>query len=216
MRVALIALLAGCASSGAGAPRGETPPPSATRLPDDAIVETMLERLGRAARCPESRRVWCIAANGWAEGAAAPLPAATRVLVGISVGLERDRGEQDLLAVDVSLSALALRVDGERRFGLITDIPPENPAEQRLVRDAVTSVGRVLKGDAERVELAPSLSRYAAGLGAQASYPLERTAGEWRMTGKSNARLRKIGGVWVAVEVPRAGPEGIFVSLYPE
>jgi hypothetical protein len=219
MRVALVSLavlVSGCGSSGRSSRPPGPPPASLPRMSDDAIIETMLARLGAAARCPGSRRVWCIPSGGWAQGDAAELPAEDRALVGVTIGLERERDDADLLATEVALSVLALRTSGSGRVALITDVPPENPSEKRVVRAAISSIGKVVKGEAERVELAPSLARHIETYVAQASYPLSRQGDAWTMVGKSNARLRKVGRVWVAIEVPRAGPEGIFVSLYPE
>jgi hypothetical protein len=208
--------VAACGGSSSGGTPASQPTARPPRMSDDALIESMLARVGAAAGCPASKRVWCIAAEGWGHGAAPELPAGEQVLIGVSVALEREREDDELLATEVSLSALALRGPGDGRRGLITDIPPENPAETRVVRAAVSSVGRVLKGQDDRVELAPSLRRFADGLAAQASYPLSRAGGAWVMTGKSNARIRKVGSVWVALEVPRDGPEGVFLSLYPE
>jgi hypothetical protein len=211
----------GC-GSGASSNRSAAPPepatPPAPRIEDDAIIDAMLARLGTVASCPGSRRVWCVAASGWSRGEPATLPAGSVALVGVTVGLQRDKPDDELLAVDVALSALVFRPEGEKTVGLITDIPPSNPGEQRLMRNAMSSIARVVRGEDERVKLAPSLVRHLDSLPAQASYPLSRgpDGADWRMTGKSNARIRKVGRSWVAIEVPRAGPEGIFVSVYPE
>jgi hypothetical protein len=213
--------LGGALACGSGA--RSSPPPAAApeaalapRMSDDAIIETMLGRLGAAAGCPASRRVWCVAADGWTGGGAAELPPGSVALVGVTVGLQRERADDELLATEASLSALVLRHDGASALGLITDIPPSNPGEQRLMRAAMTSIAKVVRGEDERVKLAPSLVRHLDALPPQASYPLRRGDDDWRMTGKSNARLRKVGGAWVTIEVPRAGPEGIFVGIYPE
>jgi hypothetical protein len=159
-----------------------------------------------------------VAASGWSRGQAAELPAGSVALVGVTVGLQRDKPDDELLAVDVALSALVFRPEGEQTLGLITDIPPSNPGEQRLMRNAMTSIARVVRGDDDRVKLAPSLAKHLDTLPAQASYALARgpAGDDWRMTGKSPARIRKVGRSWVAIEVPRAGPEGIFVSVYPQ
>lgn len=182
------------------------------RLPPDELVTTMLGRLGRAAGCPASKRAWCIAAGGWGGGTAPDLPAGERVYPGVSIGLERAKPDGELLEAEVSLAALALR-DGK---GLITDVPPQNAAEKKVVGEAIASVGKVLRGEAQHPALAPSLGRYLATLPATASYPLAREGGSWRMRGKADARLRKIGPVWVAIELPGEGPEGLFVSLFVE
>lgn len=214
LAVALAA--AACGSGSSSRPPARAAAALEPRVPDDAIIDTMLKRLASAARCPASHRVWCIPALGWAQGEAPGLPASERALVGITVALERDREDADLLATEVALSVLALRPQGGERLGLITDIPPENPAEQRIVRAAITSIGKVLKGETDRVALAPSLVTHVETYLAQASYPLTQAGGAWTMTGKSPARIRKVGHAWVAIEVPQSGPQGIFVSIYPE
>jgi hypothetical protein len=207
----LLSLLLVTACGGAAAPRPDLPPSSA-RLPEEELVTTMLARLGAAAGCPGSGRVWCIAADGWAAGSAPDLPGGDRVLVGVSIGLMRELPDRDLLGTEVMLAALALR-EGK---GLITDVPPESAAEKRLLAAAIGSVGAALRGERERPELAPALARYLATLPAEATYALVREEGAWRMRGKADARLRRVGRAWVAVELPGEGPEGIFVSLFLE
>jgi hypothetical protein len=214
-RVWLLAVVAACGGGAAATPPAAQPS-SLPRVSDDAIIEEMLSRLGAAARCPGSRRAWCIPSAGWAEGQAADLPGGDRALVGVTIGLERDREDADLLSTEVVLSVLALRRAGDGILGLITDVPPENPSETRVVRAAISSIGKVVKGDADRVQLAPSLARHLDTYIPQATYPLTRQGAAWAMTGKSNARIRKVGRLWIAIEVPRSGPQGIFVSLYPE
>jgi hypothetical protein len=206
-------VLAACASSSPSAPPAPATIPAALpkRPPADELVATMLTRLGNAAGCPASHRVWCVAAGGWADARPAELPA-DGVLVGVAVGLERDRPDADLLATDVTLTAFAVH-DGK---GIITDVPPENAAEQRVIAEAIAGIAKVLRGQASRVELASSLAGAVGGLRAGASYPLTRTPREWRMTGKADARIRRTAaGVWIAVEVPGEGPAGVYVSIYP-
>src|SRR5262249_27432309 len=118
----------------------------------------------------------------------------------------------ELLESEVALSALAVK-DGR---ALITDVPPENAAERRVVGAAVAAIAKQLKGG-PRAELAPSLVRYLKTLPAGASYPLRREASAWRISGKAEAWLRRAAsGAWIAVEVPGEGPIGIFVSIYPD
>ena len=171
----------------------------------------MLRRLDAVAGCPRSRRVWCVAA-GWERGTAADLPG-EGVLAGNTIGLEQDRTDADLLDSYVSLSALAVRAGA----GLITDVPPANPAEQRTLDQAITGLARVLKGEAAQAQLPPSLSAYLRTLPAGASHPLSRSASEWQMSGKADARIRRLpSGAWIAVEIPAEGPTGIFVSISPD
>jgi hypothetical protein len=213
MRSAIVALLlCACATASEGKPAPDPPPPAAKppRLPPDDLVATMIGRLGKAAGCPASHRVWCIAADGWNAAAAADLPAGDVVLIGVSVPLERARDDAELLETEVDLTALAIR-DGK---AIITDIPPANAAEKKAIADAIASVGRVLKGQDAKVTIAPTLARYLATLPETATYPMTREKTQWRFRGKADARLRKVGKSWVAVEIPGEGPEGIFVTVF--
>ncbi len=177
-----------------------------------ALTATMLARLGAAAGCPASRSMWCIASDGWSSGTTPDLPEGPRALVGVSIGLEKERPDAELLDAEVTLATLALR---EGR-GLIGDLPPENASEQRMIEAAIASVGRVLTGETARVALAPAIVRYLESLPPMAEYPLAREEGAWRMRGKADARIRRVGRTWVAIELPGEGPEGIFVSIFVE
>jgi len=215
MRAALCAaaVLAACAPGHREIERpAPASAPAARARPDpDALVGAMLRRLDAAAGCPASHRVWCLAA-GWERGTAAELPA-EGVLVGVTIGLWQDKPDRELLDAEVTLSALAVRGGA----GLITDVPPENQAEQRVVAEAITGVAKVLKGEVAHAQLAASLVRYLGTLPAGASYPLARGPAEWRMSGKAQGRLRRTpSGIWIAVEIPSEGPPGIFVSIYPD
>jgi len=176
----------------------------------EPLIAALLARLGPAASCPGSHRVWCIASERWSAATAADLPP-TGVVAGITIGLERDKPDAELLETAVSLSALAVK-DGR---GLIIDIPPENATEKKTIGAAIAQIGAVLKNGGH-VELPPALARLLATLPAGATHPLTRTPAGWRMSGKAEGWIRRIpGGPWIAVEVPGDGPIGIFVSIYP-
>jgi hypothetical protein len=207
--LSLLALV-GCAP-GQTEPAPASAPAARARPDPDALVATMLRRLDAAAGCPQSRRVWCLAA-GWERGTAAALPD-EGVLVGVTIGLVQDRPDRELLESEVTLSALAVKAGA----GLITDVPPQSPSEQRTIDEALVGVVKVLKGEAGHAALAPALARWLGTLPAGASHPLARVSAEWRMSGKADARIRRTpAGVWMAVEIPGDGPRGIFVSIYPD
>jgi hypothetical protein len=172
----------------------------------------LLARMQRVAGCPDSHRVWCVVSAGWADGAAPDLPA-SGVLAGLTIGLERDRPDAELLETEVALSAFAVA----HGRALITDIPPENAAEKRTIAAAVHQLAAELKGAAP-APLPPTLARYLTTLPVGATHPLtrDRDGRTWRMSGKAEAWIRRLpSGAWVAVEVPPEGPVGIFVSIYP-
>lgn len=177
--------------------------------PPDKLIAEMLPRLDAAAGCPASKSVWCLAKPMWEKGTAADLPAAG-VVPGISIGLEQKKPDQELLETLVDFSAFA--VNGGK--GLITDVPPESAAEKRTLATAIGAVAKALKQGGP-LALPAALARYVATLPAGATHPLTRTATEWRMSGKAEAWIRRgPAGGWIVVEVPGAGPAGIFVSIY--
>ena len=217
--------LAGLILVAACAPARQEPAPAsapaARAKPDpDALVAQMLRRLDVAGGCPQSRRVWCLA-SGWERATAAELPA-EGVVVGVTIGLEQDKADRELLDSEVTLSAFAVKGGS----GLITDVPPQNKAEQRTLDEAMANVVKVLRGEAGQAAIASSLTRWLLTLPAGASHPLRRTAlrasgaqlletTEWRMSGQADARIRRLpSGAWIAVEIPGDGPTGIFVSIY--
>jgi hypothetical protein len=201
-------LVAACARQ---EPAPASAPAARPRQDPDALVATMLRRLETAGGCPQSRRVWCLAA-GWERATAAELPE-EGVLVGVTIGLEQDRPDAELLASDVTLSAFAVK----GKNGLITDVPAQSKGEQRTVDEAIAGVVKVLKGEVGHATLATGLARYLTTLPAGASHPLTRDPAQWRMSGKADARIRRTpSGAWIAVEIPGEGPSGIFISIYPD
>jgi len=182
---------------------------AADRPAPDKLIAEMLPRLDAAAGCPASKSVWCLAKPMWEKGAPADLPAAG-VAPGISIGLEQKKPDKELLETPADFSAFA--VSGGK--GLITDVPPQNAAEQRMLATAVGAVAKALR-QGGAVVLPPALVRYLATLPAGASHPLSRTATDWRMSGKAEAWIRRgPAGGWIVVEIPGDGPPGVFVSIY--
>jgi len=201
-------LIAACAPS-RQEPAPASAPAARAKQDPDALVAQMLRRLDVAGGCPQSRRVWCLA-SGWERGTAAELPA-EGVLVGVTIGLEQDKPDRELLDSEVTLSAFAVK----GKNGLITDVPPQNKAEQRTIDETMANVVKVLKGEAGQAAIASSLTRWLLTLPASANHALHRTAAEWRMSGQADARIRRLpSGAWIAVEIPGEGPTGIFVSIY--
>ncbi len=175
----------------------------------DKLIAEMLPRLDAAAGCPASKSVWCLAKPMWEKGTPADLPP-SGVVPGISIGLEQKKPDKELLEAIVDFSAFAVK-EGK---GLITDVPPESAAEKRTLATAVGAVAAALKKGVPLALPAP-LARYLSTLPAGATHPLTRTPTEWRMSGKSEAWIRRgPAGGWIIVEIPGEGPAGLFVSIY--
>lgn len=179
---------------------------------------SLLRELGAAARCRSQRsphRVWCIPADGYAGGTAAPIPAGEHSLLGLTIELESGRPVARALTERVSLASLALRSDGARVAGRIQSITPSNPGEARELGEAVAAIALVFKGLSPRATVSPGLVSYLGSLPARASYPVTAGARGWTIEGASTAELRRVGDHWVAIETPRSG-RGIFVSVFTD
>ncbi|HKA90837.1 MAG TPA: hypothetical protein VKE22_24410 [Haliangiales bacterium] len=200
---ALVSFFVLC-SCGSTAP---APPPPAASPPGD-LVDGLLARLDRAAGCDRGASPWCLATRGWATGTVPAIP--DGVLAGITIGLERDRPDAELPRGLVTFSAFA--AGGGKVF--VTDIPPVNAAEQKTLDAAAASVADALVGRAPRAELPRSLLDLLKTL--PKKYPVARAAGEWRYAGEADGRIRRVGDVWVVIEIPRSGPAGIILSIYTD
>jgi len=196
----LVLFLAACGSA-APAPSPPAPPPPAAEP-----AEQMLSRLDRAAGCDRGASVWCVATRGWASGTAPAIPDGAHP--GISIALPQDQPDAELPRGLVYFSVMSVR-DGKI---LVTDIPPQNAAEQKLLDAAARSVESALKTDAPRALLPKSLEDFLQQV--PAKYPLVREASEWRFAGKARGRIRQVRGRWVVVEVPGEGPPGVMLSIF--
>jgi hypothetical protein len=184
------------------------------RLPPAKLVDTMIGRLRTVAKCGTPKeKIWCLAAAGWAGGTAPDWPKGNHVFLGVSVGLQRELPDDDLLSGEVTLSVLAVQ-DGKN--ALVTDVLPEDPAEKRLVGAAIEQVAGVLHGKAATAQIPPALLKYANSLPPTANHALAKAGTEWRFGGVSQATLRKAGPFWLVVEIPNDGPEGIYVGIYTD
>ena len=166
----------------------------------------MLSRLDRGAGCDRGASVWCVATRGWASGTAPAIP--DGVHPGISIALPQDQPDAELPRGLVYFSVMSVR-DGKV---LVTDIPPQNAAEQKLLDAAARSVESAFKTGAPRALLPKSLDDFLQKV--PAKYPLVREGSEWRFAGRAQGRIRQVGGRWVVVEMPGDGPPGIMLSMF--
>ncbi len=212
----LVALVA-CgpkASSGGGA---EEPGGGGETAKTDAqLIDELLSQVGDALGCPKSssaQRAFCIAAEGWAKGEAAELPAAPSLLVGLSLSLPEADPVDKALEQTVRFAALGVR-GGAKPLARIASMEPSNADEKKLVDAAVASTSAVFKGEADTASLPKDLAEYLADL-PSAGYAMQKGAHGWTWSsGATTAELRKAGAYWIAVEVPQKGDRGIFVSIF--
>jgi hypothetical protein len=188
------------------------------RTPADKLVPMMLARLAKAADCAgkgQKKRVWCVAVDKWDKGTVADLP--TAPLVGVSFGVRADLPVEDLLAGEATLAVFAVKKDADKPpLGVITDLRPENAAEKRIIGDGMAAVAKTIKGDEPAAKLDPALHKLVQAVSGAATHPVVKGDTAWQMTGQSDTFVRRAGDVWIAVEVPKEGPEGIFVSIFTD
>lgn len=185
------------------------------------IEKKMLDALAKDLDCAKSKSLarlglWCLGPRGFKSGRQPPLPRSSRVYVGVTVELERGKPVRQALLKKVHPAALAVRRDGGQVFGKITSITPSNAEEKKSLGRAVFVIAAVLKGRTQQARLDQGLVTFLRSLPSKASYRIKsKGLKEWRISGASRARIRKLGSVLVAVEVPKAG-NGIFLSLFTE
>ena len=220
-RLVLLAALAlaACgpkAADGGGAVE-PTPVGGGDTVRTDAQMTTeLLAQVGDALGCPRSsspQRVWCIAADGWAKGEAAELPASPALLVGLSLSLPEEDPVDKALEQTVHFAALGVR-GGDKPLARIASMQASNADEEKLLGGAIDSVSAVFKAERESVALPKELADYLSDLPG-AGYAVQKGAAGWTWkSGASTAELRKSGPYWIAVEVPQKGDRGIFVSIF--
>jgi hypothetical protein len=215
-------LLAACGGSLAQptappAPPAEVDPvlgdPPVTDADQEKLIDAMLARIDRVAECPGSNRIWCIPTRGWAKADAGALPASPFLVTGVSVAFLEASSDDDLLSGLVSFSALGVS-SGKEPKALLVDVPATTAAEQRAVAQGIDQTVAVIKKKAEMAELPKALVVHARKVVTEAKYPIRKQGKDWRFAGEASARVRQLGDVWVAIEIPAKGPRGILISVY--
>lgn len=208
----------GGGSSGGGAddkaPITQAPAALGGGAADQEIVQRLTKKLTTAVGCPaltSVHRIWC-SVDGFGAGTRAPLPQGA--MVGLTIGLSEDFPAEQSLQRNVELSALGATSRAAGPFAWITSIKPKSPAESQSVGAGVASAAAFFKQGSPEIRLDASLFGYVEGLSASAKYPLQQAPSGWRIAGPATTELRKVGDVWVAIEVPPARPlRGIYVSI---
>jgi len=178
------------------------------RMNNEDSRTATLAKLRTAAKCDDPAspwRVWCAVADA-DKGTAEDLPK-PRALVGLTLELAYGGDVAKALRDKVSLAALAIDADGKVK---LTAITPSNAEEKKLMAEAVVNLAMVFKGKAALAKLPDDLASYVKTL--KASYTPTKVGGAWTWKGASDATLRKVGSIWVAIETP-AKKDGIFATI---
>jgi hypothetical protein len=182
---------------------------------------TLLEKLAKAEECSErhsSPSIWCLALDGFARAQTGKISPGVHKALGLTVEMTDRASAQFAVARTVRLSALVLRNENGRLVGDVSDVGPSNQEERVLGERAALSVGRALLDPERPAQIDAPLAEFMASLGGT-KFSFEPVARGWRMTGRTNGELRKVGPLWVAMERPvQKGDAGemVWFSLFTE
>ncbi len=175
------------------------------------LTSTMLAAVHDAAGCGTphpSYGGWCKVADGWAKGTAAALP--NTALVGATLALDKS-APVDLMTAPVLLSGLGIRKGAANLAHYRFD-------DTHLMAKTAAAIGAItafLLGKSDKVAIAKPLADLVAALPAAATIKLKRGKHGWTWQGAVPAELRKVGPLWVVVELPPNG-SGIALTVLTE
>ena len=189
--------------------------PARTLADEDPFVAKHLELLAKAADCKGKDRIehWCLIAEGFVSGERG-VPS-VGVKVGTTTFVVTEDASVATLDKFATLSCLAVRKDG-KTFAGITTVKPDNAAEQASVDASREDLVAVFAGERKSIRMTPDLLGYVESLPATAKYPTEKSDTGFKIVGGSNADVRRVKSHWIAVEVPRKNPLGIYVSIFTD
>jgi hypothetical protein len=187
-------------------------------MPAPSGLPPELVKLHRAARCPSRRapyRDWCHATLGWTRAKPAAIgPASkkdkTKVYVGFALPVATVK---PINFNRLHLVALVVRKDGDKTFGKILIVRPENDKEKQMVAKTVFNISTVFKNRSREAAVPAPLLKFLQGVASKASFALTSSGNTWNLKGKLTARLRKAGPFWIALE---RAPKGLFVNLFTD
>lgn len=184
---------------------------------DDAFIAAHLARLQTELGCgtpqvPPDVAHFCLAI-AWPTGSAAPLPGGARVLAGVTSWVPTTAPVVEGLRGQRRFSCLALRSDASGIAGEL--ISPSSRNGDPAPLQAMETVEQALRGNSPGpLPIMRQLFNYISSRSIAAEYPAVRTAQGWQLAGGSIADIRRVGSVWVAIEVPRNNPAGLYLSLF--
>lgn len=218
--VAALALGAcgGAAHVATGAASGTAssqPPPAATSNTD--LATTILARLDEAAGCARAPSVFCLATRGWADGVAGEIPPGRHLFVGVALALVEEEPAGEALEQPI-LVGMGLRRDGAALAAMVAEPEIKDRAAAELVERTLAGIVAVLETPTAAPAGVPApLYDFFAPLPEVAPYALVRGAHGWSFDGSGQTtELRKVGKVWLAIEIPHEGPRGIYLTIFTD
>lgn len=190
---------------------GDTTPKPAT---GQKTIEQHMKELHEGADCDKQpTRVWCLAADGWAKGTAAPFPEGPHVMLGVSVTLLDDEPADSELDTTVALDVLASEGKGAALKGTIGDAEIAAADQQAMIKE----LAAVFKGKQDLAHLPDAVVDFLKPLPATAAHPFVKGAHGWTLEGAALAtEIRKVGDYWVATETSASDPYGVMVLIFTD
>jgi hypothetical protein len=180
----------------------------------DGFVQNHLNLLKQYAGCTSAAadKLWCkLTGFTAAEKSAAPNPG---VYLGVTTFVQTNGGSAATLEKFSRVSSLAVRKSGNDVVGLIATVNPQNDTGKTEVARLLPLVRQQIAGGSKPEIKEPGLSGYISSLPERAKYPLTQHKNGFTLNGGSKADLRRIGGVWVSIEVPQKNPAGIWITVF--
>jgi hypothetical protein len=196
------------------------PPPPPTVAPyDPQFIATHLTRARTESGCDAvptgPTAIFCPALRGWDTGIAAPLPPGPIPLIGVTTWIPTATPFAAADARQRRLSFLVLRSDPTGRYGTLITPRGDNAGEDLAVAQTLSIVAAAVPtGSTAPIAVPMGLHSFANAQAQSASYPIASTGQGWQLQGGSFADVRRVGNVWVSVEVPRNAPAGLYFSVF--
>ena len=192
------------------------PAPTATAY-DATYVDTHLARLREAAGCGAAPHaelgVFCPAATGWATGTAAPFPVGEGTRIGLTTWVPTQGDVLGAFMAQRRFSVLASNSAGQMR-GDIVSPTARNPLDTGP-NTAMSSLLAHMRGTQPApVPLPFGIYNFVIGRSSAPEYLLATSPNGWQLQGGSFADIRRVGQTWVAVEVPRQNPLGLYFTVF--
>jgi len=191
------------------------PAPTAVAY-DAAYVDAHLARLRAAAGCDGVQHpelgVFCPAVTGWSTGTTAPFSVGSVARLGVTTWVPTVGDVTTAFAAERRFSVLAVTSAGPRAN--IVSPSAGDPFDSGPAT-AMGSVLAHLRGtQAAPIPLPYGVHAFVVGRADAPEHPLATTPSGWQVQGGSFADLRRVGEQWIAVEVPRQNPQGLYFSVF--
>jgi hypothetical protein len=186
--------------------------------PLDPFVEKHLAIALDAASCEDDSDAiepWCLAARGFAKADAPTFPGTT-TMIGVATFVQTKGASAATLEKYSQLASLAFRKGDEKsqKFALLSQIKPDGATEVAETHRITKLMFDHFGGKSVTIRVNETMGDYLDGLPDRAKYEVKEQDSGYRIEGGSEADVRKVGKVWVAVEVPKKDPAGIWFSVF--